>query len=84
MKSYFSRFTLLGLLVLAGACSIEKAPYNGLAEDAILQNAQGLRAATDGNYTFIKDSDYTRNLYIMNEYPGDNITLSGTTTDPLF
>ncbi|MCX6218764.1 RagB/SusD family nutrient uptake outer membrane protein [Spirosoma sp.] len=84
MKSYFSRFTLLGLLVLAGACSIEKKPYNGLAEDAILQNAQGLRAATDGNYTFIKDSDYTRNLYIMNEYPGDNITLSGTTTDPLF
>ncbi|MBD2756805.1 RagB/SusD family nutrient uptake outer membrane protein [Spirosoma validum] len=84
MKSYFSRLPLLGILFLAGACSIDKKPYNGLAEDAILQNAQGLRAATDGNYTFIKDSDYTRNLYIMNEYPGDNVTLSGTTTDPLF
>lgn len=84
MKSYFSRLPLLGILFLAGACSIDKTPYNGLAEDAILQNVQGLRAATDGNYTFIKDSDYTRNLYIMNEYPGDNITLSGTTTDPLF
>lgn len=84
MKSYISRLPLLGLLFLAGACSIDKKPYNGLAEDAILQNVQGLRAATDGNYTFIKDLDYTRNLYIMNEYPGDNITLSGTTTDPLF
>ncbi len=69
---------------MMSACSIDKKPYNGLPEDAVLQNAQGLRAATDGNYMFIKDSDYTRNLYIMNEYPGDNVTLSGTTTDPLF
>lgn len=84
MKSSISRYTLLGLVFMASACSIDKKPYNGLPEEAILQNAQGLRAATDGNYTFIKDSDYTRNLFIMNEYPGDNITLSGTTTDPLF
>lgn len=84
MKSLISRYTLLGIVLMTTACSIDKKPYNGLPEDAILQNPQGLRAATDGNYTFIKDSDYTRNLYIMNEYPGDNLTLSGTTTDPLF
>ncbi|WP_288428297.1 RagB/SusD family nutrient uptake outer membrane protein [uncultured Spirosoma sp.] len=84
MKPFFFRATVLSLTLLASACSIDKTPYNGLPEDAILQNAQGLRAATDGNYAFIKDADYTRNLFIMNEYPGDNITLSGTTTDPLF
>ncbi len=84
MKSLFSRFALLGVLLLTGACSIDKKPYNGLPEEAILQNPQGLRAATDGNYTVLKESDYTRNLFIMNEYPGDNLTLSGTTTDPLF
>ncbi|WP_019989791.1 RagB/SusD family nutrient uptake outer membrane protein [Rudanella lutea] len=84
MNALFSRLAGLGLVVMMSACSIDKKPYNGLPEDAVLQNAQGLRAATDGNYMFIKDSDYTRNLYIMNEYPGDNVTLSGTTTDPLF
>ncbi|GAB3965641.1 hypothetical protein GCM10028806_05190 [Spirosoma terrae] len=84
MKALFSRYTLLGLVFLTSACSIDKKPYNGLPEDAILQNAQGLRAATDGNYTFIKDADYTRNLFQINEFPGDNVTLSGTTTDPLF
>jgi hypothetical protein len=84
MNNPFIRISLLGLVLLTSACSIDKSPYNGLPDGAILQNAQGLRAATDGNYTFIKDSDYTRNLFIMNEYPGDNITLSGTTTDPLF
>ncbi|GAB3755588.1 RagB/SusD family nutrient uptake outer membrane protein [Spirosoma pomorum] len=84
MTNPFIRISLLGLVLLTSACSIDKSPYNGLPDGAILQNAQGLRAATDGNYTFIKDSDYTRNLFIMNEFPGDNITLSGTTTDPLF
>ncbi len=84
MKSFSLRSALLGLTFLASACSIDKKPYNGLPEDDILQNAQGLRAATDGNYTFIKDEAYTRNLFQMNEFPGDNVTLSGTTTDPLF
>ncbi|CCH03240.1 RagB/SusD domain protein [Fibrella aestuarina BUZ 2] len=84
MKTAVFRYTLLSLTLLASACSIDKVPYNGLPESAILNDVQGLRAATDGNYTFIKDEAYTRNLYIMNEYPGDNVTLSGTTTDPLF
>ncbi|QHV93526.1 RagB/SusD family nutrient uptake outer membrane protein [Spirosoma endbachense] len=84
MIPIFSRFMMLGCVLLASGCSIDKTAYNGLSEEVILQNAQGLRAATDGNYTFLKDSDFTRNLFIMNEYPGDNLTLSGTTTDPLF
>ena len=84
MNFSLSRFLLLGCVVLTTSCEIDTTPYNGLSESAILQGAQGLRAATDGNYTFLKESDFTRNLFIMNEYPGDNLTLSGTTTDALF
>lgn len=84
MKFTFSRLLLLGCVVMTTACDIDTTPYNGLSEAAILEGPQGLRAATDGNYTFLKESDYTRNLFIMNEYPGDNLTLSGTTTDALF
>ncbi|SDM00424.1 RagB/SusD family nutrient uptake outer membrane protein [Siphonobacter aquaeclarae] len=80
----FHKYLPLVLLLGAASCSIEKTPYDGLPESEILKTELGLRAATDGNYTIIKESDYTRNLYIMNEYQGDNITLSGTTTDPLF
>ncbi|WP_420153423.1 RagB/SusD family nutrient uptake outer membrane protein [Siphonobacter sp.] len=76
--------TLPLFLGLLASCSIDKTPYDGLSESELLTNEQGLRAATDGNYTIIKSLDYTRNLYIMNEFQGDNVTLSGTTTDPLF
>ncbi|GAB3339006.1 hypothetical protein GCM10027299_51590 [Larkinella ripae] len=84
MKLSISRILLLSCVVATTACEIDTTPYNGLSESAILQGEQGLRAATDGNYTFLKELDYTRNLFIMNEYPGDNLTLSGTTTDALF
>ncbi|MFD1142530.1 RagB/SusD family nutrient uptake outer membrane protein [Larkinella insperata] len=84
MKISFSRFLLLGCVVMTTSCEIDTTPYNGLSESTILQDAQGLRAATDGNYTFLKDAEYTRNVFIMHEYPGDNLTVSGTTGDALF
>ncbi len=84
MKTFHTLRFLPVCLILLGSCSIDKKPYDGLSESELLTNTQGFRAATDGNYAIIKQQDYTRNLYIMNEYQGDNITLSGTTTDPLF
>ncbi|WP_276496637.1 RagB/SusD family nutrient uptake outer membrane protein [Pontibacter litorisediminis] len=76
---------ILSAAVLAG-CSddLDVKPYDGLTIDQTTNTPEGLKAATIGNYNYIKDSYYTRNFHMLVEYPSDNVALSGTTTDPLF
>ncbi|MBT0812880.1 RagB/SusD family nutrient uptake outer membrane protein [Litoribacter ruber] len=64
------------------ACDIDRSPYDAItAED--LSNSEGsAESATLGNYSRMKA--WTENWHRLYEYPGDNVSLSGTTTDPLF
>ncbi|MDO6390096.1 RagB/SusD family nutrient uptake outer membrane protein [Pontibacter sp. BT731] len=88
MKLIFRKYifpAMLSTLVLAG-CSddLDVKPYDGLTFDQTTNTPEGLKAATIGNYSYLKDSYYTRNYHMLTEYASDNVALSGTTTDPLF
>lgn len=89
MKSTtYKRYILPYLLsaALLGGCSdkLDIKPYDGLTIDQTTSTPEGLKAATIGNYTYIKDEYYVRNYHFMAEFPSDNVSLSGTTADPLF
>ena len=89
MKSiYVKSIAVVGcLMMLLVGCDISTNPYDGKANEEALDDVQGLKAATLGNYqAFIGDGYYyyTKHLFYMNEFPGDNVSLSGTTTSPLF
>ncbi|WP_266202377.1 RagB/SusD family nutrient uptake outer membrane protein [Pontibacter kalidii] len=88
MKFKFRKYiypAILSAVVLSGCTDdLEVQPYDGLTIDQTTGTPEGLKAATIGNYNYIKDSYYTRNFHMLAEYPSDNVALSGTTTDPLF
>ena len=84
MKKYsFSSVLLMGLVFLSTSCDLTLDPYNGKSADVLLNSASGLQTATYGNYSFLKDFEYTRSIHFLTEYPSDNVMLSGTTTDHL-
>lgn len=76
------------LMLLLTGCDLGTTPYDGKSNEQALDTVQGLEAATRGNYQIMVGGDsyyyYAKHLFYMNEFPGDNVSLSGTTTDPLF
>lgn len=76
-------------------CSLDQLPSDGLVNESLSQNYEGLLAATDGNYSMLKDyiiydgsldarNAWVRQFHQLSEFPSDNVMLSGSTTDPLF
>ncbi len=62
-------------------------PSDRLPPEDAVNSIDGLTAATQGNYNrFVSGGyyHYARHLFYMKEFPGDNVSLSGATTDPLF
>lgn len=85
MKNKYVRFfTLTALALSVTACSLTETPADGIATDKITESELTLKAATEGNYSKMLSQSFIRNLFYMNELPGDNVALSGTTSDPLF
>ena len=96
LKKYFI-LAISGML-LAGSfssCELDLAPTDSLTSEQLKQDPQGAVYATSGNYSMLKDImnfkgvEYTANTFIrhhnhLTEYPSDNISLSGRTTDPLY
>lgn len=83
------------LLLLSNACSLDIEPFEGVTKENLAEVTNALEYATNGAYSLMKDqlpykgvndfrSTYARNLHQLLEYRSDNVTLSGTTTDPLF
>ncbi|SFW65449.1 Starch-binding associating with outer membrane [Sinomicrobium oceani] len=70
------------------ACNVDRFPYEDIREEELFENEGAIEAVTLGNYSILKgDPDgygFAPQLHRYTEYPGDNIALSGTTTDPLF
>jgi len=77
MKKTFVYLTILGLL--STSCSLDKKPYDALTGDDLANNEEGPELVTQGNYFRLKD--WSDNLHRLTEYPGDNVSLSGTTSD---
>ncbi|MTI87799.1 MAG: RagB/SusD family nutrient uptake outer membrane protein [Balneolaceae bacterium] len=76
------------VLLLFTGCDLTTNPYNGKSNEQALETEQSLEAATRGNYQIMVGGGgyyyYAKHLFYINEFPGDNVSLSGTTTDPLF
>ena len=88
MKRYIKSTAFAAMLsgTLLTGCSEELTitPYDGLTSTQVVNTPEGLKAATLGNYAILKDGNYIRSYHMMSEFPSDNVSLSGTTSDPLY
>ncbi|AFL85767.1 RagB/SusD family protein [Belliella baltica DSM 15883] len=71
----------LGIFAIA-SCDIDKSPYDSITSDDLAQSETSAMIVTLGTYSRMKA--WTDNWHRLFEYPGDNVALSGTTSDPLF
>lgn len=79
------RFVLASaLLISAGACEMDLEPFDSKTDATALSTVNDLQTATYGVYAGLVNADYTRIQHFLGEYPGDNVALSGTTSDPLY
>lgn len=91
MKNYIKIFVvIISVALMTVACEMERVPYDSIEEAEVFSTEAGLQTATYGNYAYLKgqgvDDNYSwyNNWHRICEYPGDNVSLSGTTTDALF
>ncbi|MFV0249335.1 MAG: RagB/SusD family nutrient uptake outer membrane protein [Tenacibaculum sp.] len=74
--------------ILFSACDIERNPYNQIDTDELFNDPGAVEAAAIGNYALLKGDlgydGWIDQLHRATEYAGDNVSLSGTTVDPLF
>ena len=85
----------ISLLFLVTSCDLDYFPSDALTPDQLSADPGGAIYITEGNYSMFKDeyeykglystgNTYIRHYMMMTEYPGDNVTLSGRTTYPLY
>jgi hypothetical protein len=84
MNKYIRYIGGWGMLLLLASCSLKKEPFTGIRDEEILDNPDKWPAATIGNYAIIKEQNFTRNYVFIGEFPSDEVSLSGTTADPLY
>lgn len=75
------------IMIFMVGCDLSTHPFQGKSKDQALKTIEDLKAATRGNYQVLVGDgyySYNRHLFYLNEFPADNVSLSGTTTDPLF
>ncbi len=88
-------FSLLALgAALLSSCNLDKIPPDRVSS-ASMQNEDNAVTATNGNYALFKSyidyngfftvgNTFVRHYLLMTELKGDNILMSGKSTDPLF
>ncbi|WP_034044556.1 RagB/SusD family nutrient uptake outer membrane protein [Wocania ichthyoenteri] len=80
--------SLLAITVVFTSCDLDRSPFTEISADDLFKDPGAAQAATLGNYLFLKgDKGYdgwSDDLHRMSEYSGDNVMISGGTTDPLF
>lgn len=87
----------VGLLLMFTSCDLDYFPSDAMTPDQLKSDPGGALYATDGNYAMFKDrlayrgessgysgNSYVRHYFQMAEFPSDNITLAGRTSDPLY
>ncbi|MDD4010267.1 MAG: RagB/SusD family nutrient uptake outer membrane protein, partial [Fermentimonas sp.] len=85
----------ISLLFLVTSCDLDYFPSDALTPEQLSADPGGAIYITEGNYSMFKDefeykglyssgNTYIRHYMQMTEYPSDNVTLSGRTTDPLY
>ncbi|WP_074408444.1 MULTISPECIES: RagB/SusD family nutrient uptake outer membrane protein [Aquimarina] len=70
------------------SCELEKNPYEQISVDELFSDPESIETATIGNYALLKGDKgfdgWVDDLHRISEYAGDNVSLSGGTTDHLF
>lgn len=89
MKANHTLRRLLGCVALLGlaGCDLSLEPYEGQSAEVALGSVEGIRAATMGNYSIMaqgRGNSFAKMFNQMSEFPSDNVSLSGTTSSPLF
>ena len=74
--------------VVFSSCELDRSPFTEISADELFEDPGAAQSATLGNYLFLKgDKGYdgwSDDLHRISEYGGDNVMISGGTTDPLF
>ncbi|PWD98883.1 RagB/SusD family nutrient uptake outer membrane protein [Marinilabilia rubra] len=81
MKKYIVSLMTAMVLVL-GACELDREPFDSVTSENI-KGIAGLESATRGVYSYMKNEYFVKPYHYIPEFGGDNISLSGTTSDPL-
>jgi hypothetical protein len=71
----------IAALLLTG-CELERLPYNEIPADKL--DPSNIENITRGTYAKLKEEYYYKPIHQIGEYGGDNISLSGTTSDLLY
>ncbi|MBI9058143.1 MAG: RagB/SusD family nutrient uptake outer membrane protein [Labilibaculum sp.] len=83
MKNIYSFIAILMALSIS-SCDIEREPFQDLSDDKVFADELGIEAAALGTYALLKKNEFMRPYHFHGEFGGDNIALSGSTTDHLF
>ena len=66
------------------ACDIDRKPFQDLPNDQVFSDELGIEAAALGTYALLKENTFMRPYHFHGEFGGDNVALSGSTTDALY
>lgn len=90
MRKIYKYFAVSLFALGLGSCELDQDPYETIQKDDVYSSENAIEALTLGNYAILKGSGIAdgqssvNNYFRFGEYSGDNVALSGSTTDPLF
>lgn len=94
MKNIFKLSALALAILMMASCKLDFTPSDELSADILLKDEGGAEYIIDGCYSMLKDevefigyssgNTFCRHYFQMQEFPADNVTLSGITTDDLY
>ncbi|MBL7736704.1 MAG: RagB/SusD family nutrient uptake outer membrane protein [Chitinophagaceae bacterium] len=79
---YIALFSVL--LATTSGCNKNLEPYNSKSDATALLTASDLQTATYGVYALIKTHVFLRAFWWMQIFPGDDVALSGNTSNPIY
>lgn len=88
-KKIYTWFLIPAVILGLFSCELDRKPFETIEKDDVYSSSNSLEALTLGNYAILKGRgiadgySWVNNFYRFAEYPGDNVALSGSTTDPL-
>lgn len=82
MRTSIKICMVLVIAILAYGCDLDRLPYNEITNEDV--NESSAESMTLGTYAKMKEEYYYKSTHYTNEYGGDNISLSGTTSDSFY
>lgn len=67
---------------MLASCDLDRFPYDEITSDNMDPNS--VETITLGTYAKMKEEYYYKSIHFVNEFGGDNISLSGSTSDLLY